>query len=182
MSRDGIELGQPIPLDRQREPPEATVVATRPPTITKEPVEDHSPVETAQPIRRQQELEPAPPASEEVVAKAGDVPSTSNTAEANEPATSTIDPNVPSDASAPTALPTNPATSPAQQAKAAKEEHPEVVKREVQKTKAAERELKGEKPQGTVVAGIEDDRLWTMIRRFDAVSISYQLKPITCAH
>ena len=84
--------------------------------------------------------------------------------------TATIDPNIPSSESAPTALPTNPNTHPEQQKEAIKNEHREVVKREVEKTKAAERDLKGEQPLGTVVRGIEDDRLYAMLRRFDTVS------------
>lgn len=84
--------------------------------------------------------------------------------------TSTIDPNVPSSESAPTALPTNPSTHPEEQKEAIKNEHPAVIHREVEKTKAAAREIKGEKPKGTVVAGLEDDRLWQMLRRFDVVS------------
>jgi hypothetical protein len=83
--------------------------------------------------------------------------------------TSSIDPNIPSSESAPTALPTNPNTNPAEQKEAMKNEHPEVIKREVEKTKAAEREVKGEKPLGTVVRGVEDDRLYAMLRMFDTV-------------
>ncbi|WVQ88729.1 hypothetical protein IAS59_002466 [Cryptococcus gattii] len=90
--------------------------------------------------------------------------------------TASIDPNKPSVESAPTALPTNPATHPEEQKEAVEEEHPQVVKREVEKTKAEERDLKGEKPQGTVVAGIEDDRLWAMLRRFDT-QITHVLHP-----
>lgn len=73
-------------------------------------------------------------------------------------------------------MPTNPATHPEEQKEAIKEEHPQVIKREVEKTKAEERDLKGEKPQGTVVAGLEDDRLWAMLRRFD-VQITHVLHP-----
>lgn len=91
------------------------------------------------------------------------------------PATSTMDPNVPSSESAPTALPTNPSTHPGEQAQAVRDEHPAVVTREVEKTKAEEREIKGEKPEGTVVAGLEDDRLWTMLRRFDGVRLVVRL-------
>ncbi|KAE8537706.1 hypothetical protein D1P53_005762 [Cryptococcus gattii VGV] len=90
--------------------------------------------------------------------------------------TASIDPNKPSVESAPTALPTNPATHPEEQKEAVEEEHPQVIKREVEKTKAEERDLKGEKPQGTVVAGIEDDRLWAMLRRFDT-QITHVLHP-----
>jgi hypothetical protein len=83
--------------------------------------------------------------------------------------TASIDPNIPSSESAPTALPTNPNTHPEEQKEALRHEHPAVVKREVEKTKAAEREVKGEKPLGTVVRGVEDDRLYAMLRMFDTV-------------
>jgi len=85
--------------------------------------------------------------------------------------TSTIDPNIPSSESAPTALPTNPATEPGEQKEALKDEPRTVIKREVEKTKAAEREIKGEKPKGTIIHGLEDDRLYAMLRRFDTVSL-----------
>jgi hypothetical protein len=91
--------------------------------------------------------------------------------------TASIDPNIPSSESAPTALPTNPNTNPAEQKEAMKNEHPAVIKREVEKTKAAEREVKGEKPLGTVVRGVEDDRLYAMLRMFDTVS---PFSPIHC--
>lgn len=86
-------------------------------------------------------------------------------------ATSTIDPTVPSSQSQPTALPTNAETHPAEQRAAVKDEHPHVVGREVEKTKAEERDLKGERPEGTVIRGLEDDRLWAMLRRFDVVRL-----------
>lgn len=84
--------------------------------------------------------------------------------------TAVIDPLVPSSESAPTALPTNPATSPQEQHRAVANEHPAVVAREVEKTKAAERDVKGEAAMGTIVSGLEDDRLYQMLRRFDVVS------------
>ncbi|KAL7421556.1 hypothetical protein Q5752_003325 [Cryptotrichosporon argae] len=121
------------------------------------------------------------PAGSDVAAHAPapDVPTTSpGTDTAAAAPTSTIDPDKPSAESAPTALPTNPTTHPAEQAEAVKDEHPAVVGREIEKTKAAERELKGEPPKGTVVHGIEDDRLWAMLRRFD-VQISHVLHPAT---
>ncbi|ODN79884.1 hypothetical protein L202_03778 [Cryptococcus amylolentus CBS 6039] len=90
--------------------------------------------------------------------------------------TASTDPHKPSSESAPTALPTNPATSPEEQKHAIKEEHPQVVKREVEKTKAEAREIKGEPAQGTIVHGVEDDRLWAMLRRFD-VQITHVLHP-----
>ncbi|EIW70937.1 hypothetical protein TREMEDRAFT_73606 [Tremella mesenterica DSM 1558] len=90
----------------------------------------------------------------------------------------TIDPDKPSSESSPTALPTNPNTNPTEQAKAMKEEHPAVVNREIEKTKAAEREVKGERPLGTMVRGLEDDRLWAMLRAFDR-DITHVLHPAT---
>ncbi|WRT66094.1 uncharacterized protein IL334_003047 [Kwoniella shivajii] len=90
--------------------------------------------------------------------------------------TASIDPFKPSSESAPTALPTNATTHPEEQKRAMQNEHPAVVHREVEKTKAETRELKGEKPQGTVVSGLEDDRLWAMLRRFD-VQITHVLHP-----
>ena len=83
--------------------------------------------------------------------------------------TASIDPDIPSSESAPTAIPTNPNTDPKEQKEAMKNEHPAVIKREMEKTKAAEREIKGEEPLGTVVRGIEDDRLYAMLRMFDTV-------------
>lgn len=83
--------------------------------------------------------------------------------------TASIDPNIPSSESAPTALPTNANTHPEEQKEAIKHEDPVVVKREVEKTKAAEREVKGEEPLGTIVRGVEDDRLNAMLRMFDTV-------------
>ncbi|KAK4686220.1 hypothetical protein P7C73_g3921, partial [Tremellales sp. Uapishka_1] len=92
--------------------------------------------------------------------------------------TATMDPFVPSSESAPTALPTNPTTHPSELKQALKEEDPAVVKREVEKTKAEERDLKGEKPLGTLVSGLEDDRLFAMLRRFDE-QITHVLHPAT---
>lgn len=89
-----------------------------------------------------------------------------------QPATAQMDPEVPSSESAPTALPTNPSTHPEEQKQAIKDEHPATVAREVEKTKGEERELKGEAPEGTIVAGLEDDRIYTMLRRFDTVSLA----------
>jgi hypothetical protein len=102
-----------------------------------------------------------------------DLPRTHPAHPSNGAPTSSIDPNTPSDQSAPTALPTNPTTHPDEQRRAMQNEHPAVVAREIEKTKAEEREIKGERPLGTVVSGIEDDRLWQMLRRFDVVS-AYQ--------
>ncbi|KAK4684455.1 hypothetical protein P7C73_g5722, partial [Tremellales sp. Uapishka_1] len=109
------------------------------------------------------------------------VPSTATDAESkthhsHKAPTSTMDPNVPTSESAPTALPTNPTTHPEEQRQALKDEKPSVVAREVEKTKAEEREIKGEAPEGTIVHGLEDDRLYAMLRRFDS-QITHVLHP-----
>lgn len=87
----------------------------------------------------------------------------------NQTPTSTINPDIPSAHSAPTALPTNPSTHPSAQKDAINNASPALIKREVEKTKGAERELKGEAPLGTIVKGLEDDRLHAMLRMFDRV-------------
>lgn len=45
-----------------------------------------------------------------------------------------------------------------------------LVNAQVEKQKADKRELLGKEPKGTIVPGMEDDKLWAMIRRFDVVS------------
>lgn len=74
------------------------------------------------------------------------------------------------------ALPTAPDIHPEKQAQALNsgDVHPVTVAREVEKAKAGQRELKGKKPKGTVVEGIEDDRLWMLMRRFD-VQVTHTL-------
>jgi hypothetical protein len=106
-------------------------------------------------------------------------PSTADNSGGTRPVTSTIDPNVPSALSGPTALPTNPSTHPAEQRAAIQREKPEVVAREVEKTKGEEREIKGEPVGGTVVKGVEDDRLFAMLRRFDNVSCQLDRSKLT---
>ncbi|KAI9639865.1 uncharacterized protein MKK02DRAFT_18941 [Dioszegia hungarica] len=103
-------------------------------------------------------------------------PSTADNSGGAHPATSTIDPNVPSSMSAPTALPTGPDTNPSEQKEAMKKTGPKAAAREVEKTKGAEREIKGEPVGGTIVKGVEDDRLYAMLRRFD-VDITHVLHP-----
>lgn len=49
------------------------------------------------------------------------------------------------------------------------EEAPDLARAQVRKVEGAERELRGEGEKGTVVPGVEDDRLWAMRRRFDQV-------------
>lgn len=68
------------------------------------------------------------------------------------------------------ALPTAPAVDPKQQAEQLRAEPRHVVHREVEKAKAGRRDILGAEPGGTLVEGIEDDRLFAMLRRFDLVS------------
>jgi hypothetical protein len=125
-----------------------------------------------------EEVPPPPVPKDEPLAQHARVADTSHPSTDSHPAdpvapktapTASIDPNIPSSESAPTALPTNANTHPDEQKEAIKHEHPEVIKREVEKTKAAEREIKGEPALGTIVRGIEDDRLNAMLRMFDTV-------------
>ncbi|KAJ9095999.1 hypothetical protein QFC21_005362 [Naganishia friedmannii] len=70
------------------------------------------------------------------------------------------------------ALPTAPTVHPEAQAAeldAVGERDPGLVAAQVEKSKGDRRELKGLEPKGTVVQGIEDDKLWALMRRFDVV-------------
>ena len=44
----------------------------------------------------------------------------------------------------------------------------------VEKVKGDEREELGEEPEGTIVDGLEDDKLWALVRRFNVVSALQQ--------
>lgn len=69
-----------------------------------------------------------------------------------------------------TTLPVGHGVHPVHQAEALDNAPDHLVDANVEKQKGAERELKGHAEQGTVVPGIEDDKLWSMRRRFDNVS------------
>ena len=179
-----MDLGKPIPANEAANMPigdntaaHAPVVATDP-GIAAESPDVPRPIPVDQVPDRTSSLQPHSPPS---LPPRRPTSVTGTSAEATpvqpaavqstpQPPTATIDPNIPSSESAPTALPTNPATNPRQQQEALKHESPKVVARQVEKTKAAEREVKGEKPKGTIVHGLEDDRLYAMLRRFDTVS------------
>lgn len=66
-------------------------------------------------------------------------------------------------------LPIGSDVHPAAQARHLEEAPTKVVATEVEKVKAADRALRGEVQKGTVVYGLEDDRLWAMLRRFNIV-------------
>lgn len=66
-------------------------------------------------------------------------------------------------------LPTAPGVHPAKQQEAIDAGHAssETVAREVEKAKGDKREMQGKAPKGTIVEGIEDDKLFMLLRKFD---------------
>ena len=66
-------------------------------------------------------------------------------------------------------LPLGSDVHPVHQAAALEHAPDHVVNAQVEKHKADKRELYGLEPQGTIVPGLEDDKLWAMLRRFDNV-------------
>lgn len=72
--------------------------------------------------------------------------------------------------SVPVIAPSEPSTVLAERLAAVKNDDPVIAARQVEKVRAAEREIKGRPVGGTIVKGIEDDRLYAMLRRFDVVS------------
>ncbi|BGP38891.1 hypothetical protein JCM10449v2_002829 [Rhodotorula kratochvilovae] len=75
-------------------------------------------------------------------------------------------------------LPLGADVHPVHQAAALDDAPDHLVNAQVEKHKADKRALYGQEPQGTIVPGLEDDKLWAMIRRFD-VQISHTLTPPT---
>lgn len=67
------------------------------------------------------------------------------------------------------ALPTAPGVHPAKQQEAIDDGHAssETIAREVEKAKADKREMQGKLPKGTIVEGMEDDKLFMLLRKFD---------------
>ncbi|BGO90559.1 hypothetical protein NBRC10512_005278 [Rhodotorula toruloides] len=126
----------------------------RPPTRTDVPLEG---------MRETGHVESAPPATSKPI-----VPSAESHL-AEHPATSTDAEHV---------LPLGSDVHPVHQAAALAEAPDHLVNAQVEKHKADRREVFGEEPQGTIVPGLEDDKLWAMIRRFD-VQISHTLTPPT---
>ncbi|GAA5906885.1 hypothetical protein JCM6882_006856 [Rhodosporidiobolus microsporus] len=88
---------------------------------------------------------------------------------AEHPATSTDEDHV---------LPLGHDVHPVHQAAALQDAPDHLVNAQVEKQKADKREVRGEEPKGTIVPGLEDDKLWAMIRRFD-VQITHTLTPPT---
>lgn len=71
------------------------------------------------------------------------------------------------------ALPTAPNVHPEAQERELEEvgrRDPGLVAAQVEKSRGDRRALKGKEEGGTVVQGIEDDKLWALLRRFDSVS------------
>ncbi|GAA5955708.1 hypothetical protein JCM8115_006830 [Rhodotorula mucilaginosa] len=75
-------------------------------------------------------------------------------------------------------LPLGQQVHPVHQAAALQDAPDSLVNAQVEKQKADKRELYGEAPKGTIVPGMEDDKLWTMLRRFDA-QVLHTLTPPT---
>ncbi|KAJ9095207.1 hypothetical protein QFC19_007662 [Naganishia cerealis] len=75
------------------------------------------------------------------------------------------------------ALPTAPTVHPEAQARELDnvgQRDPGLVAAQVEKSKGDKRDVLGKEPKGTVVQGIEDDRLWALLRRFD-VQVNHTL-------
>lgn len=66
-------------------------------------------------------------------------------------------------------LPTELSTAPAPQVDSKRADN-QTLAAETEKARAQNRELAGVEPEGTIVAGMEDDQLWALLRRFDMVS------------
>ncbi|GAA5950814.1 hypothetical protein JCM21900_002026 [Sporobolomyces salmonicolor] len=133
-------------------PVEPTVV--RPPTAATSSTPSETPVAQA---------DTTPPATSKPI-----VPSAESHL-AEHPATSTDTDHV---------LPLGSDVHPVHQAAALDEAPDHLVNAQIEKHKADMRQVKGEEPEGTIVPGLEDDKLWAMIRRFD-VQITHTLTPPT---
>lgn len=87
----------------------------------------------------------------------------------------TIDPTVSnpahtSESNTATTLPLGSSIHPIEQAKEVQNAPHHVVEKEVKKKRDAEQRLMGEEVDGNIVDGLEDDQVWTMLRRFNYVS------------
>ncbi|GAA5864200.1 hypothetical protein JCM1840_006699 [Sporobolomyces johnsonii] len=126
----------------------------RPPTAATSSTPGETPVAQA---------DTAPPATSKPI-----VPSAESHL-AEHPATSTDTDHV---------LPLGSDVHPVHQAAALDEAPDHLVNAQVEKQKADMRQVKGEEPEGTIVPGLEDDKLWALIRRFD-VQVTHTLTPPT---
>ncbi|GAA6004837.1 hypothetical protein JCM11491_002250 [Sporobolomyces phaffii] len=153
VSSQKVQLDAPA-VDEPVALPLDTAVA-RAPTAT-------APIETSQgvPVRQ---ANVAPPATSKPV-----LPSAQGHIAAH-PATETDTDHV---------LPLGSDIHPVHQAAALSDAPDHLVNAQVEKQKADRRELEGKEPKGTIVPGMEDDKLWAMIRRFD-VQIGHVLSPPT---
>lgn len=89
----------------------------------------------------------------------------------------TIDPTVSnpahtSEAKTATTLPLGSSIHPVEQAKEVQKAPHHIIEKEVKKKRDAEQKLMGEEVDGNIVDGLEDDNVWTMLRRFNYVSKS----------
>lgn len=78
-------------------------------------------------------------------------------------------------------LPVGHNVHPAEQAAAVHDAPPELVDAQVKKVQAAEREHRGLPEKGHLVPGIADDKLFALMRRFNAVSNNSFLHPVAPA-
>ncbi|GAA5820815.1 hypothetical protein JCM3770_000351 [Rhodotorula araucariae] len=151
--RPAVEAA-PVQLHRDSAAVQPQVV--RPPTAQTAPVTVADPTAPAQ-------VDALPPATSKPI-----VPSAESHL-AEHPATSTDTDHV---------LPLGSDVHPVHQAAALDDAPDHLVNAQIEKQKADKRALYGLEPQGTIVPGLEDDKLWAMLRRFDA-QISHTLTPPT---
>ncbi|GAA5962521.1 hypothetical protein JCM3765_003716 [Sporobolomyces pararoseus] len=154
VSGQKVQLDSPAVKEPVAIPLEAAVA--RPPTTS-------ASVESSQGAAPVRQADIAPPATSKPV-----LPS-AQAHIAEHPATETDTDHV---------LPLGSDIHPVHQAAALSDAPDHLVNAQVEKQKADKRELHGEEPKGTIVPGMEDDKLWAMIRRFD-VQIGHVLSPPT---
>jgi hypothetical protein len=138
-----------------------------PTAVITRPGEDIPPVTEPETQSHSRDLPPS------AVSHTVHVPNTSDTTDTTHPTNQTsVVPATAAHAAPDHALPTAPTVHPEAQAAeldAVGARDPGLVAAQVEKSKGDRRELKGLEPKGTVVQGIEDDKLWALLRRFDVV-------------
>ncbi|GAA5892908.1 uncharacterized protein JCM6883_007510 [Sporobolomyces salmoneus] len=153
-----VQLDSPAVKEPVAVPLDTTVA--RPPTSSTVPLETSTSQQQGVPVRQ---ADTAPPATSKPI-----LPSAQGHI-AEHPSTETDADHV---------LPLGHDIHPVHQAAALSEAPDHLVNAQVEKHKADKREVMGEEPKGTIVPGMEDDKLWAMIRRFD-VQIAHVLTPPT---
>lgn len=77
-------------------------------------------------------------------------------------------------------LPLGAGTHPGDQADRLPDAPEHLVEAQAEKVKGDEREERGEEAGGTVVAGLEDDKLWALLRRFNQQVPTVFIFPVIC--